>query len=403
MTRTGKKTYRFFIVAGEASGDILGAGLMAAMKEQRRDVRLVFEGVGGRHMCRQGLKPLFDMGLLSVMGYSQVLWRLPTLIACLRRCVVHVAHGQPDMVITVDSPSFAMRFVSRLKKNKETASIPCIHYVAPTVWAWKAGRAQDMARLYQGLLTLLPFEPPYFECYGLPTYFAGHPSVVGTEVIRCRRRDDKRIMRLCLCPGSRPSEVRHHLPLMLEAVSLLKRRCLAEGVTFETWIVMAQGVEARIRSMVEGRGEPSLIDRLWAREGAGKEEGFEGMDVALAVSGTVSLDLAVKGVAMVIIYKIDRLTAWIVKRCVRVRYATLVNLMAESMLIPELLFDACTAVKMAETLYPLMMEKDAREQQQKAVAPFLRQLRCQDGHHPFTTAATQLWRWLAHQPSPKAL
>ncbi len=165
-----------YLIGGEASGDALGAGLMRSLRAAQPDIR--FAGIGGEAMQREGLDSLFPYTDLSIMGFLEVVPHIPALLKRLRQTAHDIAARQPAAVVTIDSPGFNFRLARALKANADTARIKRIHYVAPSVWAYKPGRARKTARLFDALLALLPFEPPYFEKEGLKTTFVGHPGPV---------------------------------------------------------------------------------------------------------------------------------------------------------------------------------------------------------------------------------
>ncbi|MEX0582037.1 MAG: hypothetical protein WD185_00080, partial [Sneathiella sp.] len=211
--------YRDYILAGEATGDALAARLMAGLKERAKG-GVEFHGVGGPLMSAEGLQSLFPMEELSVMGLLEVLPRLPQLLRRIKQTTTAAKKLSPDIFISVDAPDFSFRVARQLKES----SFPKVHYVAPSVWAWRPGRAKKIAALYDHLFTLLPFEPPYFEAVGLPASFVGH-SVIESgadkgdgPAFRLRHDIKPEEKLLMLLPGSRRGEVTRHLPIFREAV-----------------------------------------------------------------------------------------------------------------------------------------------------------------------------------------
>jgi lipid-A-disaccharide synthase len=213
-----------YLIAGEASGDMLGAGLMSAIKAERPDMR--FAGIGGEAMRREGIASLFPYEMLSVMGFWEIVPHIPKFLKLLRRTLEDIAANRPDAVVTIDSPGFNFRLAEMLKHDPRTAAITRIHYVAPSVWAYRPRRARRTARLFDLLLALLPFEPPYFKKEGLKTVFVGHP------VLWDERKGDAAAFRarhgigmdeklLLLLPGSRAGEVARHLPVFLAAAKAM--------------------------------------------------------------------------------------------------------------------------------------------------------------------------------------
>lgn len=350
---------KIYLVAGEASGDQFGALLMKALKEESNS--LEFYGIGGEKMEAQGLKSLFPMSELSLMGLFEILPHLPNLINRLRQTVDHVLRIQPDVVVTIDSPGFTYRLAKRLKKDR----IPLIHAVAPSVWAWRPGRAKKIARFFDRLLTLFPFEPPYFEKEGLPTTFIGHPIVeIGfDEISKEAAKESFKVpsdeILLLLLPGSRRGEIRKLLPLMSEASQRLQK--VNKKIRFKLAAVPHQLEE--IQSLLgQGDLEVEIVTDSFM-----KKRLMRAADLAIAASGTVSLELALCETPHIVVYKINPLTAWIVKQLIRVEHVSLVNLLLKRACVPELLQEACTAEKIFQTVLNLLNDKE-RDVQRSSLA-----------------------------------
>ena len=415
-TQVNKKTkpraLRIFIIAGEQSGDALGGALIHSLRQLLPDVRLIFEGVGGTQMRAEGMTLFSDMDILSVMGFFQVIPRLRGILRFMNRIICRLRDWQPDLVITIDSPSFVMRLASRLRSDKRTAGLVLLHYVAPSVWAWKAGRAKRMARLYDYLLTLLPFEPPYFERHGLRTFFVGHPSAWNTPCesdktagMAFRQRygfaDDSIL--LCLCPGSRPDEIKRHIYVMAESLRLLRRH-LGKAMDIRVVLVAARGCEATL-GLERYRFLHDHID-MFVREDD-KWSAFAASDMALAVSGTVSLDLARYRVPMVIIFAMDVFSAFLVRRLVTIRYASLLNIIADKAIIPEFLMSNCRSDAIAARLHALLKDHDKRRQQTQENSSILRHMLVDDKLSPSQRAAEVvktilLWQKKKHDTNEQA-
>ncbi|MBM3951070.1 MAG: lipid-A-disaccharide synthase [Rhodospirillales bacterium] len=360
-----------FLVAGEPSGDALGARLMAALKSKTGS-RVRFAGVGGEKMAAEGLVSLFPMREIAVMGLLEVLPRIPNILARIDETVERAEHYNPDAVVTIDSPDFSFRVARRLKG----LDFPLIHYVAPTVWAWRPGRARKIARFLDRLIALLPFEPPYFEREGLACTFVGHPvleSGAGTgdgKGFRARHDIPTDAPVLCVLPGSRRSEVRALLAPMGVAVRRVARDVEGLRVIVPTLSTVADDVRTATAAwpgirVVEGEHE--------------KYDAFAAADAALAASGTVSLELAMAGLPHAIAYKVNPITAWIARRLIRVRFVNLVNLVLERAAVPELLQEDCTGERLAETALRLLRDKDARKTQTDAFTEALRRLGQEQG------------------------
>ncbi len=356
-----------FLVAGEPSGDALGARLMAALKKQTQG-KIRFAGVGGEKMADEGLVSLFPMRDIAVMGLIEVIPRLKTILARIALTAEQAERLDPDVVVTIDSPDFNFRVARRLKGK----GFPLIHYVAPTVWAWRPGRARAIARVLDHMMALLPFEPPYFEREGLACTFVGHPvleSGAGAgdgPGFRARHGIPLEAPLLCVLPGSRRSEVRALLPPFGAAVGLIVKQVPDLRVVVPTLATLAGEVRAATAAwpgrteVVEGEGE--------------KYDAFAACDAALAASGTVSLELALAGTPHAVAYRVNPLTAWLARRLIRVRFVNLVNLVLERAVVPELLQEDCTGAKLAEAALRLLGDPAARAAQRAAFTEALRGL-----------------------------
>jgi len=372
---------RIFLIAGEASGDFLGAGLMRALKAKHPDIQ--FTGVGGSRMKEEGLRSLFPMEELSVMGIAEILPKLFSILSRIRQTSNEIVTAKPDAVITIDSPDFCFRVIKKVKSRGK--SIPCIHYVAPSVWAWRPGRAKQVAQFLDHLLTLLPFEPPYFEVHGLDATFVGHPIVERLS----RRGDSARFRKkygiadsqkiLCLLPGSR----------MTELSRLLEKFCVATDAVLrarpDMMIVLPTlpHLKKYIQDFFVGKGiNPLVIDQE-----EDKFDCFASSAVALAASGTVSLELALTDTPHIIAYKVSDLSAWIGKRLIKTPYVNLVNILLDRALIPELLQEECRPERITHELFKLLDDKEARTQQLRGFRDALIMLGLGDPDTPSQKAA----------------
>jgi lipid-A-disaccharide synthase len=357
-----------FLIAGEPSGDALGASLMSALKRQTGG-QARFAGVGGQAMIAEGLASLFPMSDLSVMGLFEILPRLPKLLGRVRETVKAIVAMRPDAVVTVDSPAFAAAVWRRLPAERPKL----IHYVAPTVWAWRPGRARQYARTIDHLLTLFPFEPPYFEREGLAASFVGHPIVeAGIEradgaAFRRRHGVPDEAPLLCLLPGSRNGEAARLLPHFSDAVARLTRM-------FPALRVVAVAATPRLAETLR------TAAASWQATGvvvAGDEkyDAMAASTVALAASGTVTLEVALAGVPMVVAYRVNPLTASVARRLIKVRHVCLVNLLAGRGVVPELLQEECRGEPLAAAVARLLANEADRIAQVAAAGDAVRQLR----------------------------
>jgi len=369
-----------FIVAGEPSGDALGARLMQALKKKTKN-RVSFAGIGGDRMEEEGIKSLFPMSELSVMGAAEVLPRLPLLLRRIAETAEAIERRRPSALVTIDSPDFNFRVIKRLREK----DFPVIHFVAPSVWAWRPGRAKKVAGFLDHLMTLLPFEPPYFEAEGLTTTFVGHPVLEsGADKgdgpgFRARHGFSADDTIIAVLPGSRMGEVTRLGPVFAETLFLLKKKVPGLRAVVPT----VSPVAATVRRLTAEWPVPALV-----LEGSPeKYDAFAAADIALAASGTVALELALAGTPAVITYKTNPLTALIAAWLVKARFAHIVNLVLDREAVPEFLQGACRPDFLAAAVEDLLSDDDRRERQLVAYAEALKQLGL-GGPSPSERAAT---------------
>jgi lipid-A-disaccharide synthase len=359
--------YKIMLVAGEPSGDILGGRLMAGLRELAGG-RVAFCGVGGPRMAEQGLESLFPYTDLTVMGLAEVLPRLFRIMGRIAETAELARVSGADAVVTIDAPDFSFRVAARLRG----LGIPLLHYVAPTVWAWRPGRAAKIAKLYDHLLALLPFEPPYFHRAGLACSFVGHPVIEGGAArghagsFRKRHRIDDNRTLLAVLPGSRKSEVTRLAGPFGEALGLLA----ASMPNLQAVVPTVPNVADFVRQAASTWPVPATII-----EGDDDKYGaFAASRAAIAASGTVALELALAGLPHVVAYRVNPLTAFVVRRLVTVRFANLVNLVLDRPVVPELIQDDCRPQRLAEEVGRLMLDETTRAVQRKGFAEALESL-----------------------------
>jgi lipid-A-disaccharide synthase len=358
---------KLFLLAGEASGDRLGAALMEGLTQLRPDV--TFDGVAGPEMHAQGMTSLFPMDELSVMGIAEVLPKYPELRRRLRQTADACIAAKPDALVTIDSPDFSLRLA---KLVKEQSNIRTIHYVAPSVWAWRPGRAEKMARQIDHVLALLPFEPPYMENAGMTCDFVGHPVVadpLATAAEQHRFRKENGIgdaPLVLVLPGSRRNEVGRLGSVFGEAM----RKIVAARPEARIVVPAARPVVSAVQDACRNwPGDPIILDpRDEVETGAKKRAAFAAADVALAASGTVSLELAANATPMVVAYDMNWLSWQIMSRMAQIDTVTLVNLVSGTKVVPEFLGPACTPDAIGAALLHLLNDRDAREAQVAAMA-----------------------------------
>lgn len=359
---TGRIGRRIFLVATEESGDRLGAGLMKVLRQRLGDA-VDFVGVGGRGMTREGLSPLFAIEELSIVGFTAVLTELPKILRLIRQTAEAVIATSPDILVIIDSPDFTHR-VARLVRSRD-AAIPIVDYVSPTVWAWRPARARAMVRYVDHVLALLPFEPEeYRKLRGPPCSYVGHPL---TEQLASLRPDAEQRARrnveppvLLVLPGSRRSEIGHHLEVFGQALGRLQ----SDGASIELVLPTMPHLVEAVRAGVAGWPvEPRIVVGETEKRAA-----FRIARAALAKSGTVTLELALSGVPMVAAYRVGRTEAFILRRAIRVSSVILANLVLGNEVVPEFLQENCTPEHLARALKPLLSDTPERKKQLDAFA-----------------------------------
>ena len=360
MTASRKMTV--MVSAGEPSGDALGAGLMAELKRRHPGVRIV--GVGGPAMRAEGLVSFFDISEIAVMGIAEVLPKIRMIFRRMRQVAEFALRVKPDVVVLIDSGDFHHRVARRIKAADPAIRI--VKYVSPQVWASRPGRAAGMKAYLDHILCLLPFEPAFYEPYGLPATFVGHPAleraarISGGEALRARLGVAAESKMLCVLPGSRRVEVMHLLPVFKAAAAKLSRDLPGLVCVLPT----VRNVEARVRA---GAADwPTELHILTGDDD--RFAAFDASDVALAASGTVTTELAVAGVPMVVAYKVGTVTAAIWKRLVKVAHVTIANLVIGRRAIPEFIQEQATGDALAAALKPLLTDPAAAAEQRAALA-----------------------------------
>lgn len=366
-----------FVVAGEHSGDALGAKLMAALSARRRG-QIRYVGVGGPHMSREGLVSQFPMHEVAVMGIGAILLRLPRLLRRVYATVHAAVAAEPDVVVIIDSPEFTHPIAKRIRRRRP--QVPIIDYVSPSVWAWRPGRARKMHGYVDHVMGLLPFEPAaHARLGGPPCTYVGHPlterlawlDALDTQPLCERLGLTPGVPLLVVLPGSRGSEVRRLMQPFGEAIG----RLVELGARFE----LAMPVVDNVRDLVEAESakwplRPHLI--------SGEEDKFRAFKharAALAASGTVTLELALTRTPMVVAYIVEPLMAPLLRRLITAESVVLVNLILGERAIPELLQEYCTPANIASALMPLLESTPTRAKQAAALARVPEALRLPSG------------------------
>ncbi|MEP4248909.1 lipid-A-disaccharide synthase [Tateyamaria sp.] len=359
---------KVFVIAGEPSGDALGAALMAGLKQLTPDVQ--FQGVGGLLMQGQGLESQFDMSELSLMGIAEVLPKYLHLKRRIAETARAVVDAKPDVLITIDSPDFSLR-VAKLVKAE--SNIRTVHYVAPTVWAWRPGRAAKMAKMIDHVLALFPFEPPYMEAVGMDCDFVGHPAanapratVEEQAAFRAAHGLTGADPLMLVLPGSRRGEVARLGPVFGEALGALVRQHSDMQVIVPAAPSVADAVEAL---MATWPVPAKMIDVRGLEIEAGlklKRTAFAAADVALATSGTVALELAAAGTPMVSAFDLHWLSRAIISRMITTDTGSLINHVTNTRVVPEVIGDAFNTKNVLAAMEGLLADTatqtDAMEQ-----------------------------------------
>ena len=349
---------KVFLIAGEASGDKLGAALMEGLKSLVPDVQ--FHGVGGDQMGAQGLISQFPMHELSIMGIAEVAPKYFHLKRRIREVAEAALALKPDVMITIDSPDFCLRVA---KIVKAASDIPTVHYVAPSVWAWREKRAVKMAKVIDHVLALLPFEPPYMQAVGMSCDFVGHPVVAEALATEAEITDfttahdisaDEKLM--LLLPGSRRGEVSRMLPVMREVSQTLAQT--HETLRFVLPAAPGPVADLVAEAVADWPVKPLIINPT---DKTAKRAAFKRADLALAASGTVSLELAANDTPMVIAYDMNWLSRRLIKRMLKIDTVTLVNLVSETRVVPEFLGENCTVEQIIPAIEILLQTPTAQK------------------------------------------
>ncbi len=360
-----------YLVAGETSGDVLGARLMEALSALNPDLR--FAGVGGPRMAARGLASLFPMHDLAVMGLVEILPRIRTLRRRMLSVVDDIAAKRPAVVVTIDSPGFGLHVLKRIAPT----GVKRVQYVAPQVWAWREHRVKTFPGRWDELLCLLPFEPAYFAGHGLAARFVGHPVLQSGadqgDAARFRRShgvaQDAPVV--VLMPGSRRSEAPRLLPVFGQALALLAQRL--PGVVPVVPVAPAVA-ETVARAAAAWPVRPVIVTEL-----DDKHDAYAAASAALTKSGTSTLELALAGVPMAVTYRVNPVSGFMARRMIKVKHVAMVNLLAGRAVVPELLQGDCTPQRLADTLHGLLTDPALGDAQRAGFQPVLAGLRPASG------------------------
>ena len=340
-----------YIVAGEPSGDILGDQLIKSLESKFNSP--IFNGVGGERMQSNNFISLFDMSDISIFGIFPVLRKLFFLMSKINDVVKDISQKKPDIIILIDSPDFNHRVAKKVKKY--LPNVPIVCYVAPTVWAWRQGRAKKMSEYFDYLLSVIPFEVNFFEKYGLKTSYVGHPFIEKVKNINditfSEKYDLDKSKTIIFLPGSRKIEIERHSPVMVQAIDYLKDQNLNLNILIATGQKQLDQIRdyfADIQIITDDNEKYSL---------------FKKADFACAASGTVTLELGLTETPTIVIYKMDKLTWFFISKMVKVKFVSLVNLILGRESSKELLQDNFNKENLIDELSKLLSDEDGQKKQ----------------------------------------
>lgn len=341
------RAHRIFLIAGEASGDLHGANLVKALR--KLSPHIVFSGIGGKAMQDAGVEILVDAATLSVVGITEVFSKLPGILSGMAAARSYLKNTRPDLLILIDFPDFNLRMAAIAKKLR----IPVLFYISPQIWAWRSGRVTKIGRLVDHIAVILPFEASFYRKHHIPVTFVGHPLL---DEFRGPLPSPGPPLQGCppvigLLPGSRESEIVRHLPVMLQAAGILSRRMDIRFV-----VSMAPGAP---HDIIKALCLPFLNELSLEIDSDGARSVFAKTHLVVAASGTVTLEAAIAGTPVIIIYKVSPLSYRLGKALIKVNNIGLVNLIAEREIVPELIQDQASPELIAETVLKLVSNPSA--------------------------------------------
>lgn len=369
---------KIFIIAGEASGDVLGFRLMQSLR--MLDPGITVSGIGGARMAEAGLVSLFPMQELALMGLAEILPKLRHLKKRLTQTIAAVRAEKPDILLTIDSPGFTLRVLKAIGPGGPRR----VHYVAPQVWAWRQNRVRHFPGLWDELLCLLPFEPEFFAPHGLHPVFTGHPVLESgadkgdAARFRAQHNLSAEAVPVMLMPGSRVTETKRLLPIFKTTLSHLQ--------TNVPQLVPVIAAAAGISEAVAGHVADWPVKPIIVRDITERYDAFAAAKAALTKSGTSTLELAMAGVPMAVTYRVNPLSAAIGRRLIKVPHVAMINLLAKRALVPELLQEDCQPDRLAATIMMLLSTPEKSKAQQEGFKSALASL-CSPEGSPSLAAA----------------
>lgn len=370
------------LIAGETSGDQLGGWLMQALKA--KDPRVSFIGLGGMNMQAQGLESLFNIREISLMGFAEIVPHIVNVKRRIKQTVAFLEREKPDVIVTIDSPGFATRVVRQLRQRQKIHP-KFVHYVAPTVWAYKPERAKKFARLYDLMLCLLPFEPPYFEAEKLPTEFVGHEvawwwkSRGDGDAFRVKHHIAKDTPILAVFPGSRNGEIKRLWPIFRAAIEQLHVVIPEMKVVIQVQPSLMERMQAETKGCASN---PLIIPNT-----EDKKDLFAASTAAIAKSGTIGLECVLAGLPSIVAYRASGLSAYLIRRMIKVRFVNLGNILVDSLIVPELIQENCTPGNIVKEILPLLNDPEARTAQVVGLTDIAHKLAIDDPESPSEKAA----------------
>ena len=389
---------KILIIATEPSGDKLGANLIDGLhSELKGKGQLVFQGIGGPLMRSRGVTTLFNFNELSVMGFFEIIPKLPKILSVINRMVKYALVWKPDLIITIDSPDFSLRIAKKIKQKWPT--VKTIHYVAPSVWAWRGYRARTMGKFLDHVLAILPFEPPFMEAAGMTCDFVGHPivseDIPSNQEIRLFRSSlgiERETPIVSILPGSRRAEIVKMMPIYLKSLESVAKKF--PNLVFI--IASPPNVCELVKSYLKFSNVPVI--QLYEKDDPMKFEErkrmlFSTSLAALATSGTITLEIARMGAPLLVGYRASFMTEILLKNFVKLKSATLINILTNQAAIPELLFSKCNYQNIATSLIYLLTDSTQADRQRDYVKFAMNALGAND-LDPKIRAARSILRFL---------
>jgi lipid-A-disaccharide synthase len=371
---------RFYFIAGENSGDFIAARIINSIKKNNNDRDdIVFYGVGGPQMNAESVTSLFDFQEINMMGFFEILPHIFRIKNLINKTVLDIINNKIDVLVTIDSPGFTFRVAKKIRQMMPL--IKLVHIVAPSVWAYKEGRAKKYSKVYDKLLALLPFEPPYFTKYGLSTEFIGYPALEQNFYIKSKNlRHEFNIANnekiIAITPGSRKSEISRHMPIIKDALDSLARKHKITAIFVQPNDLYASYIK---QYLTDAKFNFLFSDK--------RLQSFALSDVALAKSGTNTLEISASGTPMIIGYKLNFLTYFILKIFIKIKYVNIINIISNKEIIPEYIQLDFTAKNISEALSKLISNSNESSLQVQNAKKILKTIGLDNEQTPTDKAA----------------